>query len=70
MKKVLDMKWEKKDKIGEGSYGNVYKGVDIKNDRIVAIKKIKSPITEDGISVDTLREILILRNMEHSNIVK
>lgn len=67
--KIIDQKWQKQDKIGSGCYGNVYKGVDIESSTPVAIKKIKSPITDDGIPVETLREIVILRNINHSNIV-
>jgi serine/threonine protein kinase len=68
--RILDDKWEKKDKIGEGSYGNVYRGINKSSSELIAIKKIKTPVSEDGVPVDTLREVTILRNIEHSNIVK
>jgi hypothetical protein len=34
-----------------------------------AIKIIKTLATEDGIPVETLREIVILKNLEHPNII-
>jgi serine/threonine protein kinase len=68
--KIIEQKWQKQDKIGSGCYGNVYKGLDITSSKPVAIKKIKSPITDDGIPSDTLREITILRSISHNNIVE
>lgn len=69
-KDTFETKWEKKDKIGSGSYGDVYRGVNKLNSELIAIKKIKTPVSEDGVSVETLREVVILQNMEHPNVVK
>jgi serine/threonine protein kinase len=68
--KVLEEKWEKQIKIGEGSYGNVYKGTNKLNSQPIAIKKIKAPVGDDGVPVETIREIVILRNITHPNIIK
>lgn len=68
--KLSDEKWEKQQKIGSGSYGNVYKGIDKTTHQQIAIKKIKAPIEEDGIPVEILREIIILRNISHPNVIK
>jgi serine/threonine protein kinase len=67
---VFNSKWVKQEIIGSGSYGNVYRGIDSTNSEPIAIKKIKMPITEDGIPIETLREIVILRNVTHPNIVR
>ena len=67
--KDFDSYWEKQDKIGSGSYGDVYRGINKNTQQLIAIKKIKSPLCEDGIPVDTLREIVILKNIEHPNII-
>ncbi|XP_058116386.1 cyclin-dependent kinase 1-like [Anopheles ziemanni] len=54
--------------VGEGSYGIVYKGR--KNTgQIVAIKKIRGAIDGEGIPSTALREISILRELKHPNVV-
>lgn len=57
-------------KIGEGSYGIVYKAHDPSSDRIVALKKIKIDSDEEGMPVHCVREIAILRKVSHPNIVR
>lgn len=60
--------------IGSGAYGTVYKARDLANDgQIVALKKIRVPLTEDGIPATLIREISLLKQLEsynHPNIVK
>jgi len=57
------------EKIGEGSYGQVYKAKDNKTQEIVAIKKIIMNNDEDGIPGTALREICILKELKHKNII-
>lgn len=57
-------------KIGEGSYGVVYKANDPSSDRIVALKKIKIDADEEGTPVHCVREISILKKACHPNIVR
>jgi serine/threonine protein kinase len=47
--------------IGTGAYGTVYKGVDLKTSQIVAMKRIRIQITEEGLPISTIREIAYLR---------
>lgn len=59
--------------IGNGAYGTVYRGYDVKTNRIVAMKRIRVQITEEGLPISTIREIAYLRQLEkydHENIVK
>lgn len=56
--------------IGEGAYGVVYKARDTVTGRFVALKKIKLENESDGISSSTLREITLLMQVNHENIVK
>ncbi|XP_033219949.1 cyclin-dependent kinase 4-like [Belonocnema kinseyi] len=59
--------------IGNGAYGTVYKGTNITNGNIVALKKVRVPITEDGLPTSTLREIATLKQLErfeHPHIVR
>ncbi len=67
--KELNFNWEKLHKIGSGTYGEVYKGMNKLTQEPIAIKKIKLE-SIDGIPYETLRECVILRNMEHQNIIK
>lgn len=58
----------------KGAYGKVYKARDLTNGgKIVALKKVKVPLTEDGVPMSTLREIALLKQLDsfdHPNIVK
>ncbi|XP_030759535.1 cyclin-dependent kinase 20-like [Sitophilus oryzae] len=54
---------------GEGAHGSVFKGLDLRYNKIVALKKIAiNP--EQGIPKNTLREICSLRALHAKNIVK
>lgn len=57
-----------------GAYGTVYKARDLlKGGQIVAMKKVKVALTEDGIPLSTLREIALLQQLgayKHPNIVR
>lgn len=59
--------------IGTGAYGTVYKAQDLKNEEIVAMKKVRIALTEDGVPMSVLREISLLRHLgkyNHPNIVR
>jgi cyclin-dependent kinase 7 len=62
--------WIKQEKIGSGAYGDVYRGINSHNSQLIAIKKIKTPMTEFGIPVDTLRETNLLNTLTHPNIIQ
>lgn len=58
--------------IGSGAYGTVYKAKDLNTGQVVALKKIRVPLTEDGLPTSTLREIATLKQLErfeHPHIV-
>ncbi|EYC26725.1 hypothetical protein Y032_0010g935 [Ancylostoma ceylanicum] len=60
----------KLDKIGEGTYGVVYKAEHKETRQLVAIKKIRLEFEDEGIPATALREISMLRELDHPNIVK
>ena len=57
-------------KLGQGAYGSVYKAKSIKTNQYFAIKVIKIEAYDDGIPSTTIREINILKIVNHPNIVK
>jgi len=61
--------FEKLNRIGEGTYGIVYRARDTKTGEIVALKKMRMEREKDGIPVSGLREITILLACDHENIV-
>ncbi|KMZ76427.1 Protein kinase superfamily protein [Zostera marina] len=62
--------FEKIDKIGQGTYSNVYKARDIMTGKIVALKKVRFDNMEPESVKFMAREINILRRLDHPNIVK
>lgn len=58
------------DKLGEGSYGTVYKVKNEETDQHFAIKIIKMSNTFEGVPVSALREIVFLKSLSHPNILK
>lgn len=55
--------------LGEGAYGVVYKGINEKTGEIIALKKIKLETQSEGVPSTTIREISVLREIEHPNVV-
>ncbi|KAG0488118.1 hypothetical protein HPP92_006929 [Vanilla planifolia] len=62
--------FEKITKIGQGTYSNVYKARDILTGKIVALKKVRFDNLEPESVKFMAREILILRRLDHPNVVK
>nr|CAD7458992.1 unnamed protein product [Timema tahoe] len=58
------------EKIGEGTYGVVYKAIDNTNGNTVALKKIRLETEAEGVPSTAIREISLLRELDHPNIVK
>jgi serine/threonine-protein kinase BUR1 len=56
-------------KVGEGTFGEVYKARRKKDDMIVALKRILTAEHKDGFPITSLREIRILKSLDHINIV-
>lgn len=62
--------YTKLEKIGEGTYGVVYKGINKKTGSLVAMKKIKNDIENEGLPATAIREVSLLRELQHPNIVE
>ena len=69
--KLFNRKIRKAQLLGEGSYGNVYK-VDFEDNpgEYYALKKFNLRNRRDGFDVSALREITILKEINHENIEK
>ncbi|KAG7196669.1 hypothetical protein KM043_016004 [Ampulex compressa] len=55
--------------IGEGTYGQVYKAQDKRAGVLVALKKVRLENEKEGFPITAVREIKILRQLNHKNIV-
>ncbi|XP_073028381.1 probable serine/threonine-protein kinase At1g54610 [Primulina eburnea] len=62
--------FEKLDKIGQGTYSNVYRARDLDAGKVVALKKVRFDNLEPESVRFMAREIHILRRLNHPNIVK
>ncbi|KAG2399349.1 serine/threonine-protein kinase [Vigna angularis] len=62
--------FEKLAKIGQGTYSNVYKARDLVTGKIVALKKVRFDNLEPESVKFMAREILVLRRLDHPNVVK
>ncbi|KAK4841956.1 hypothetical protein QYF36_013225 [Acer negundo] len=62
--------YEKVEKIGEGTYGVVYKARDRITNETIALKKIRLEQEDEGVPSTAIREISLLKEMQHGNIVR
>ncbi|KAK4850290.1 hypothetical protein QYF36_005385 [Acer negundo] len=62
--------FEKLDKIGQGTYSNVYRARDLDQKKIVALKKVRFDNLEPESVRFMAREIHILRRLDHINVIK
>lgn len=64
--------YERTEMIGQGAYGIVYKGRKEDTNEIVAIKRIPfaDSTPEGGVPCNVIREISLLREIDHPNVVR
>lgn len=65
--KITD--YEFLDKLGEGTFGEVHKARDKQTSQLVALKRILMHNEKEGIPITAIREIKILKQLCHKNIV-
>lgn len=63
-------KYEKLGKIGEGTYGIVYKARNKNTNKLVALKKIRHTSEKEGFPLTSIREFQLLKSTKHKNIVQ
>lgn len=62
-------RYNKIEKIGEGTYGVVYKAKDKVTGNFIALKKIRLEAEDEGVPSTAIREISLLKELQHPNIV-
>ncbi|KAI1729983.1 protein kinase domain-containing protein [Ditylenchus destructor] len=62
-------KYEKLSKIGEGTYGTVFKARDRDSDELLALKVVRLDDEDEGVPSSALREICLLKELRHDNVV-
>ncbi|XP_006010583.1 cyclin-dependent kinase 2-like isoform X2 [Latimeria chalumnae] len=62
--------FRKVEKIGEGTYGVVYKAVNKLTGDMVALKKIRLDAETEGVPSTAIREISLVKELNHPNIVE
>eukprot|EP00392_Amoebophrya_sp_AT5.2_P001948 g1953.t1 len=68
---TLESFYQRLDKLGEGTFGTVYKAQDLQTKEFVALKRIAFSAEDDeGIPSTALREVCYLNEVSHPNIIK
>lgn len=63
-------KYEQLCQIGEGTYGQVYKARKRGSQELVALKRVRLENEKEGFPITAVREIRILRQLHHVNVVR
>jgi cyclin-dependent kinase 2 len=66
---IITVQYQREEKVGEGTYGVVYKGRDKVTGKVLALKQIRLEQDEEGIPSTAIREISLLRDLRHQNVV-
>ena len=61
-------RYQRTEKIGEGTYGIVYKAIDKATNKTVALKKVRLDHEDEGIPSTAIREISLLKEIDHNNV--
>ena len=62
--------WKRGQKLGEGTFGEVYVATHEKTGEVAALKKIKLECEDEGVPGTTLREVSLLKELQHPNVVQ
>lgn len=62
--------YDVEEKLGEGTFGEVYKARSKKTGSVVAMKKILMHNEKDGFPITALREIKLLKMLSHINVIR
>lgn len=62
--------YTKDKKVGEGTYAVVYVGKQVKTNRRIATKEIKTGLFKDGLDMSAIREVKYLKELRHPNVIE
>merc|ERR1719272_916917 len=65
----LPAEYIRTEKLGEGTYGIVYKAKNSRTGEIVAMKQIRLDNEDEGVPSTAIREVSLLKELQHPNIV-
>ncbi|KAK9329270.1 kinase-like domain-containing protein [Lipomyces starkeyi] len=65
----VKQEYEELGKLGEGTFGEVYKARHRRTGRLVALKKILMHNEKEGFPITAIREIRILKQLSHKNVI-
>lgn len=63
-------RYQRLERLGEGTYGVVYRARSKTTGQLVALKKVRMDAWDEGVPATALREISVLREVKHPNIVE
>lgn len=63
-------KFKRIGKLGQGTFGVVFKAENMETGQIVALKRIHVESDQEGVPCTAIREISLLKELDHENIVK
>lgn len=58
------------EKLGEGTYGKVYKAINTETREYFALKKIRIVYEDEGVPGTAIREVSLLKECEHPNVIR
>jgi len=72
LERGFESQYQMEDLLGEGTYGKVFKARNRRTGQTVAMKKMKlmEAVQEEGIPSTALREVALLKELNHENIVR
>jgi len=65
----VDESYYEKESIGQGTFGFVYKAKCRKTGKYYALKRVKTDMEKEGFPITAMREMKILKKLNHQNIV-
>ena len=66
----ITLQYERLERVGEGTYGVVYRARDRYTGQIYALKKIRLEQEEEGVPSTAIREISLLKELNQENVVR
>lgn len=63
-------RYQKGQKLGEGTFGDVTKATDVETGRELALKKVRIARVKEGVNMTALREMKLMKELRHENLAE